>query len=76
MWVWWAILTLHYTTGQFYGACAQYSINDRTDHVNIDYNTFYSPNATFSDGGCAGCGQKHSCNSTDFKGWQKAGLGR
>jgi hypothetical protein len=59
--------------GQFYGACAQYSASDPADHVNIDFNTFYSPNSNFTDGGCAG--GKHGA-ITDFKKWQEAGLGQ
>jgi hypothetical protein len=59
--------------GQFYGACAQYSASDPDDHVTIDFNTFYSPNSNFTDGGCAG--GKHG-DITDFKKWQEAGLGQ
>ncbi len=35
------------SVGQFYGACAQYSTSDQGDHVDIDFNRFYSPKATF-----------------------------
>lgn len=55
-------------TGQFFGVCAQYNPGDASDHVNIDYNTYYSPRALFNDGGCAASGD------IDFKQWQNAGL--
>jgi hypothetical protein len=59
-------------TGSFYGSCAKYDAGVPFYHVNMDFNSFYSPGATFSDGGCAG--SKPAI--TDWARWQHAGLGQ
>ena len=59
-------------TGQFYGACAKYNDDAASDHVTIDYNSFYSPGANFSDGGCAAGGS----SGLGWKEWQSHGLGQ
>jgi hypothetical protein len=54
--------------GQFYGACAQYQTGDPADHVTIDYNSYYSANASFDDGGCG------AAQGLSWSDWQRSGL--
>jgi len=58
-------------TGQFYGSCAKYKDSDPTDHVTIDFNSYFSPGANFSDGGCGA-----SKGALGWKAWQSNGLGQ
>ena len=54
--------------GQFYGACAAYQTADPTDHVTIDFNSYYSANASFDDGGCG------ATEGLSWSEWQHSGL--
>lgn len=50
----------------------RYDPRNPVDHVDINYNAFYSPNKEFNDGGCAGV----KGGITDFAKWQTTGLGQ
>eukprot|EP01046_Picozoa_sp_COSAG06_P029568 COSAG06_NODE_2749_length_6349_cov_6.086400_2_plen_217_part_00 len=54
--------------GLFYGACASYQTGDSTDHVTIDFNSYYSANASFDDGGCG------AVEGLSWSDWQHSGL--
>lgn len=56
-------------TDQFYGSCAGYDTSNPAIHVAIDFNSFFSPDGVFSNGGCGG-------KEMNFKEWQQSGLGQ
>ena len=55
-------------SGQFYGSCAAYDTDGKVFHVEIDFNTYYSPALVFDDGGC---GASANLSWTE---WQQSGL--